>query len=45
VVGTLFIVVVVILKTYLRGGQFKIPNVDLTGKFAVVTGGNSGIGA
>lgn len=37
--------IVVLLKLYFRGGQYTIPKVDLTGKYAVVTGGNSGIGA
>lgn len=36
---------IVILKLYFRGGQYTIPKVDLSGKYAVVTGGNSGIGA
>ncbi len=35
----------VLLKLYFRGGRFSIPKVDLSGKYAVVTGGNSGIGA
>jgi hypothetical protein len=40
-----FVIVVVLLKRYFRGGQFALPEVDLQGKYAVVTGGNSGIGA
>lgn len=39
------VIVLVLLKKYLSGGVFNIPNVDLSDKFAVVTGGNSGIGA
>lgn len=41
----LFAVIIVILKAYFRGGQFNVPEIDLTGKYAIVTGGNSGIGA
>lgn len=39
------LIVLVLLKKYFSGGVFNIPNVDLTDKYAVVTGGNSGIGA
>ena len=34
-----------LLKKYFSGGVFNIPNTDLSDKYAVVTGGNSGIGA
>jgi hypothetical protein len=33
------------LKKYFNGGSFNIPNINLKGKNAIVTGGNSGIGA
>jgi short-subunit dehydrogenase len=39
------LVVLVLLKRYFSGGVFNIPKVDLSDKYAVVTGGNSGIGA
>lgn len=39
------IVILILLKSFFRGGQFDIPKIDLTGKYAIVTGGNSGIGA
>ena len=38
-------VVLVLLKKYFNGGVFGIDSIDLKGKFAVITGGNSGIGA
>ena len=41
----IFGIVVVLLKRYFRGRQFNIPKVNLEGRYAVVTGGNSGIGA
>lgn len=44
-VGLGIIVILFIIKRYFSGGQYKQKNVDLTGKYAVVTGGNSGIGA
>lgn len=37
--------VLALTKMYFRGARFTIPKDDLTGKYAVVTGGNSGIGA
>ena len=39
------IVLLVLLKKYFNGGLFKYNTVELNGKYAVVTGGNSGIGA
>jgi short-subunit dehydrogenase len=39
------VIVLILLKKYFSGGVFNIPNVDLSDKYAVVTGGNSGIGA
>ena len=39
------VIVLVLFKKYFGGGAFNIPNVDLADKYAVVTGGNSGIGA
>lgn len=39
------IIFIGLLKLYFRGTQYNIPNVDLKGKYAIVTGGNSGIGA
>lgn len=41
----LFLLAVLLLKAFFRGGQFTVPKIDLAGKYAVVTGGNSGIGA
>jgi NADPH:quinone reductase-like Zn-dependent oxidoreductase len=43
--SAVFLAILVVLKNHFRGGQFNIPKVDLSGKYAVVTGGNSGIGA
>jgi len=43
--GLGIIVLLVIIKKYFSGGQYKQRNIDLTGKHALVTGGNSGIGA
>ena len=42
---SIFTVLVVLLKSYFRGGQFNITEADLSKKCAIVTGGNSGIGA
>ncbi len=39
------LLVLALIKWYFRGGRFTVPQVDLSGSFAVVTGGNSGIGA
>lgn len=39
------VIALVLLKKYFSGGVFNIPNVDLSDKYAIVTGGNSGIGA
>ena len=39
------VVVLVLLKKYFNGGVYKQTVQDLSGKYAVVTGGNSGIGA
>lgn len=39
------VIVLILFKKYFSGGVFNIPNVDLSDKYAVVTGGNSGIGA
>ena len=44
-IATAFITLLVLLKKYVNGGTFSIPNISLKGKTAVVTGGNSGIGA
>lgn len=43
--ASILVVVVTLLKIFFRGTQFQIPEIDLTGKYALVTGGNSGIGA
>ena len=40
-----FISIIALVKNYFNGGSFSIPNISLKGKTAVVTGGNSGIGA
>ena len=40
-----FVTIIALLKKYFNGGSFSIPNISLKGKTAVVTGGNSGIGA
>ena len=40
-----FATIIALLKKYFNGGSFSIPNISLKGKTAVVTGGNSGIGA
>jgi NAD(P)-dependent dehydrogenase (short-subunit alcohol dehydrogenase family) len=42
---SILVLAVLVLKAFFRGGHFKVPKVDLAGKYAVVTGGNSGIGA
>lgn len=39
------IALLVAVKLYFNGGIFKLTKVDLSGKTAIVTGGNSGIGA
>lgn len=39
------LIILALLKKYFSGGVFNIPDTDLSGKYAVVTGGNSGIGA
>lgn len=41
----LVIAILVAIKIYFNGGVFKHSKVDLSGKSAIVTGGNSGIGA
>lgn len=41
----LIIIILFFLKRYFNGGVFNSPKIDLSGKYAVVTGGNSGIGA
>ena len=43
VVGLLFLCY--LLKQYFNGGVYQQKNINLKGKFAVITGGNSGIGA
>jgi hypothetical protein len=37
--------ILVLLKKYFNGGKCNITTIDLKGKYAVITGGNSGIGA
>lgn len=37
--------ILVLLKNYFKGGICNITTLDLKGKYAVITGGNSGIGA
>lgn len=36
--------VIFLLKKYFSGGVFIVPSVDLSDKYAIVTGGSSGIG-
>ena len=38
------LIVLILLKLYLRGTQYTAPRTSLSGKVAVITGGNSGIG-
>ena len=37
--------ILVLLKKFFNGGVCNITTLDLKGKYAVITGGNSGIGA
>ena len=37
--------VLYLLKIYFSGGVYRERKIDLKGKYAVITGGNSGIGA
>lgn len=44
-IGIPVTVLLVLLKKYFNGGVFGVDSIDLKGKYAVITGGNSGIGA
>jgi NAD(P)-dependent dehydrogenase (short-subunit alcohol dehydrogenase family) len=39
------IVALYFIKQHFRGGKYRHQDIDLKGKTAVITGGNSGIGA
>lgn len=45
IITAVIVAVLLAIKQYFRGTQFTGPKADLAGKYAVVTGGNSGIGA
>lgn len=38
------IIVLVLLRKFFKGGVFKISGINLKGKYAIITGGNTGIG-
>jgi len=44
-IAVLVVIVLVLLKQHFNGGICSITEVNLQGKYAVITGGNSGIGA
>ena len=44
-IGTLVIFLLVLVKKYFSGTMCDIKEVNLQGKYEVITGGNSGIGA
>ena len=45
IVSFVAVIGIIAIKKFFNGGSFNTPNINLKGKNAVVTGGNSGIGA